>query len=71
MPIRVTVALVDQICSPSSVYSAYNVIPSADREILIEPHLGHENGVQYSKAAAWLRDLLKNRPREAATQEER
>ena len=71
VPIRVTVALVDQICSPSSVYSAYNVIPSADREILIEPHLGHENGVQYSKAAAWLRDLLKNRPREAASQEER
>ena len=71
VPIRVTVALVDQVCSPGSVYSAYNVIPSADREILIEPKLGHENGVQYNRAAAWLHDLLKNRPRETAPQEER
>ena len=71
VPIRVTVALVDQICSPGSVYSAYNVIPSADKEILIEPHLGHENGAQYNRAAAWLRDLVKNRPRETASQEER
>ncbi|MDO4571343.1 MAG: acetylxylan esterase [Planctomycetia bacterium] len=60
-PIRVTVGFIDTTCSPSSVYAAYNVIPSTDKHILNEPKLGHGTGGQHSNAVQWLVDNLKRR----------
>ena len=61
VPIRVTTGLIDMICSPASVFSAYNAIPAADKEILVEPNLAHANGEKYEEARAWLLDFVKNR----------
>ncbi len=61
VPIRVTVGLIDETCSPGSIYSAYNAIPARDKEILIEPNLGHANGAKFEAARAWLLDFLKNK----------
>lgn len=60
VPIRVTVGLIDTTCSASSVWAAYNVIPSADKEILCEPKLGHQNGEEYQKAFKWLKETVKS-----------
>ncbi len=48
--IDVTVGFIDGVCSPSSVYAAFNVIPSKNKTILHETGLGHQNGEQYKKA---------------------
>ena len=61
VPIRVTTGLIDVTCSPASVFSAYNAIPAADKEILVEPNLAHANGVKYEQARAWLLDFVKNK----------
>lgn len=58
-PIKVTVGFIDTTCSPSSVYSAYNVIPSKDKEMLQESKLGHRTGQKYSDAMQWLEQQLK------------
>ncbi len=61
VPIRVTVGFIDETCPPGSVWSAYNVIPSRDKQILFELELGHQNGTQYEKAYRWLLDTVRNR----------
>ena len=40
-PVVVTVGLVDRTCPPTSVYAAYNGIPSDDRKIVVYPTMGH------------------------------
>ncbi|MBR5415965.1 MAG: acetylxylan esterase [Thermoguttaceae bacterium] len=54
IPIRVIVGFIDVTCSPSSVWSAYNAIPSADKEMLLEQKLGHQYGEKYQQALDWL-----------------
>lgn len=54
IPIRVIVGFIDVTCSPSSVWSAYNAIPSADKEMLLEQKLGHGYGEKYQQALDWL-----------------
>ena len=58
--IDVTVGFIDGVCSPSSVYAAYNVIPSKSKTILHETGLGHQNGAQYSQAFERFLDRVKN-----------
>ena len=58
--IEVTVGFIDGVCSPSSVYAAYNVIPSKNKAILHETGLGHQNGKRYSEAFARLMERVKN-----------
>lgn len=58
-PIRITVGFIDQTCSPSSVYSAFNVLPSADKQILTEPHRGHSIGEKHNQAMEWLKTSVK------------
>ena len=53
-PIKVTVGFIDTTCSPSSVYAAYNVIPSKEKEMLTETKLGHRTGQQHKDAVNWL-----------------
>ena len=60
VPIRVTVGFIDETCCPSSVWSAFNVMPSADKEILFEQKLGHQNGEKYQQALDWLCETVRN-----------
>ena len=55
-PIRVIVGLADRTCSPSSVYAAYNQIPSRDKQIISEVGMGHAVWPSYSKEIAWMKD---------------
>ena len=40
-PTVVTVGFADKTCPPSSVYAAYNVIPSKAKRIIVRPLMGH------------------------------
>lgn len=60
-PVRVIVGLADRTCSPSSVYAAYNQIPSVDKKITSEIGMGHEVWPSYHKEIAWLKDYLRKR----------
>jgi len=40
-PVLVTVGLVDRTCPPTSVYAAYNGIPSEQKELVVYPTMGH------------------------------
>lgn len=61
--IDVTVGFIDVTCSPSSVYSAFNTIPSEQKTIYHETQLGHQNGEQYKQAFARLLERVKNNGR--------
>ena len=58
--IEVTVGFIDVTCSPSSVYAAFNVLPTDKKTILHETQLGHQNGEEYKKAFARLLERVKN-----------
>lgn len=58
-PIRITVGFIDTTCSPSSVYAAFNAIPSADKQILTETHLGHATGAKHGEGMTWLKESVK------------
>lgn len=59
-PTLFSVALMDQICPPSTVYAAYNQWGSSDRSIRVYPFNGHEGGreVQRWEHLGWLRDRI-------------
>ncbi|MDO4583148.1 MAG: acetylxylan esterase [Planctomycetia bacterium] len=58
-PIQVTVGFIDTTCSPSSVYAAYNSIPSTRKVMLHEVKRGHDTGEKHSQAFGWLVENLK------------
>jgi cephalosporin-C deacetylase len=56
IPTRMSVALMDDIVPPSSVFAAYNALPESSRVgIDVYPFNGHEGGgvLQWQKLAAW------------------
>lgn len=56
VPIRVIVGFVDQTCSPSSVYSAFNAIPSQDKQMTNVVDMSHEaRKLYYDMVNAWLK----------------
>jgi cephalosporin-C deacetylase len=59
-PALFSVALMDPICPPSTVFAAYNAWASDDKAIEIYPYNGHEGGGPYQRAAqlAWLRERV-------------
>ena len=61
--IDITVGFIDVTCSPSSVYAAFNVIPSENKTIYHETQLGHQNGDQYKQAFQRLTERVKNNGR--------
>ena len=61
VPITVTVGFVDVTCVPSSVYAAFNVIPSAKKQIVHNVNSGHAPDLSYGGALAALKERLKNR----------
>ena len=58
-PIRISVGFIDTTCSPSSVYAAFNMIPSKDKEMLIEPHRGHATGEKSAQIMQWVKEAVK------------
>ena len=57
-PIRVIVGFIDKTCSPSSVYAAFNSIPSTDKAIVNELDMGHACRKSYSEAQAWMKGII-------------
>ena len=55
-PSLFSVALMDEVCPPSTVFAAYNRLGTADREIRVYPFNGHEGGRpdQWEQQAAFL-----------------
>lgn len=55
-----SVALMDGICPPSTVYAAYNAWAGAEKQIDVYPYNRHEGGQEYRFAptVAWLRKHL-------------
>jgi cephalosporin-C deacetylase len=56
MPAYFSVALMDGIVLPSTVFAAYNHLRSVDKEIEVYAYNGHEGGqfLQWTRQAAWL-----------------
>lgn len=56
-PTLISVALMDGIVLPSSVFAAYNHLTVDDRDIVVYPFNGHEGGQthQWVRQAEWLR----------------
>ena len=57
-PIRVIVGFIDMTCSPSSVYAAFNSIPSMDKAIVNELNMGHACWKSYGEAQAWMKGII-------------
>jgi cephalosporin-C deacetylase len=62
-PALFSVALMDDICPPSTVFAAYNHYPGADKEITVWPYNGHEGGAGFQRTEQlhYLRKLLGTR----------
>ena len=58
-PIRIIVGFIDGTCSPSSVYAAFNSIPSSDKAIVNETDMSHSTRQSYYNAQTWMRDIIK------------
>jgi len=56
-PALFSVALMDEVVLPSTVFAAYNAVASADREIVVYEFNGHEGGGSrhWLRQAEWLR----------------
>ncbi|MGS2616420.1 acetylxylan esterase [Micromonospora sp. LZ34] len=56
-PAFFSVALMDAVCPPSTVFAAYNHCASPDKEIAVWPYNGHEGGAAFQRRAQlrWLR----------------
>lgn len=59
----ITVGFHDSACPPSSVYAAYNVIPSPNKVIMNEPDSGHQTGNNYLHALDRMKAALKGSDR--------
>ncbi len=59
-PVLFSVALMDEICPPSTVFAAFNHWAGADKDISVWPYNGHEGGGAFQRAEQlpWLRDRL-------------
>ncbi|MGW4462665.1 acetylxylan esterase [Micromonospora sp. NPDC004704] len=61
-PALYSVALMDAVCPPSTVFAAFNHHAGAAKEISVWPYNGHEGGAAFQQQLQlrWLRDLLGN-----------
>ena len=57
-PTLVSVGLQDELCVPSSVFSAYNRIPVETKQIDVFPYNGHEAGLNIENMVLWARRCL-------------
>ena len=62
-PVRFTVGLIDGTCCPSSVYAAFNAIPSTDKQIINQPYVKH--GISHEidvDSLKWIEELVTGKP---------
>ncbi|GAA5196360.1 cephalosporin-C deacetylase [Rugosimonospora acidiphila] len=59
-PTRFSVALMDSVCPPSTVFAAYNHYAGAEKDIAVWPYNGHEGGAGFQRREQlqFLRTLL-------------
>lgn len=57
-PTLVTVGLQDEICVPSSIFSAYNRIPIREKLLEVFPYNGHEASLNIETMIVWARRHL-------------
>lgn len=57
-PTLISVGLQDELCVPSSIFSAYNRIPARQKQIDVFPFNGHEGGLNVENMIAWARRFL-------------
>ena len=58
-PIRVIVGFIDDTCSPSSVYAAFNAIPSEDKTMIHEIDMGHATRNSFwGDAVTWMKGVI-------------
>ena len=48
-PGRFSVALMDDVCPPSTVFAAYNHYAGGDKDIAVWPYNGHEGGAAFQR----------------------
>jgi cephalosporin-C deacetylase len=62
-PALFSVALMDPVCPPSTVYAAYNAWSGLEKEIIVYPFNGHEGGeeLQRRRRFDWLSKQLQSR----------
>jgi len=60
-PTLVSVGLQDEICVPSSIFSAFNQISAREKVIEIFPYNGHESGLNIETQFIWARKHLLSR----------
>lgn len=56
-PALVSVALMDAVCAPRTVFAAFNRYQASDKEIAVYPYNGHEGGGAFQawRAVEWVR----------------
>ncbi|UFU02353.1 acetylxylan esterase [Ruania suaedae] len=59
-PALFSVALMDEVVLPSTVFAAFNAVPGADKQIEVYGFNGHEGGAfhQWHRQVRWLRERL-------------
>lgn len=57
-PTLISAGLQDELCVPSSIFSAYNRIPVREKLIEVFPYNGHEGGLNIETMVAWARRFL-------------
>lgn len=59
-PLLMSVALMDAVCAPRTVFAAYNGYGSDDKDIVVYPYAGHEGGGQRQewRKLEWVRSRL-------------
>ena len=57
-PTLISVGLQDELCVPSSIFSAYNRIAVPDKQIDVFPYNGHEGALNIENMIAWARKYL-------------
>ena len=57
-PTLISVGLQDELCVPSSIFSAYNRIPVREKLIEVFPYNGHEAWLNIETMVAWARRYL-------------
>lgn len=57
-PTLISAGLQDEICVPSSIFSAYNRIPVREKLLEAFPYNGHESGLNIETMIAWARRHL-------------
>jgi cephalosporin-C deacetylase-like acetyl esterase len=59
-PASFSVALMDQVCPPSTVYAAYHAYGGSSKDIIVYPFNDHEGGLGHQRLAqiTWLNRLI-------------